>query len=437
MDNYNQLLDSYSITGTDYSDFAKNLTDFSSTIRYVKVNSADLATLTFLGADKSDACHFYKTNITNVNVFSNLIVNALENAGYDIDGYSTKNAHTIFCGGNVCMPAKTIPHEAASVLEEMTKSTKLMMEVNGDTMFTSKSLFTTLNSFGLKGTFLVKSGCLSRDMAVMSEFAEKSKPVTLIIRKIGGIKKILSILSERYEAIDQKVILDIIEDITKDGSLGKPVCRNWEISQFVTKIYLDFPEKAKDIENHYGKTDKFIPGICIMSSDTGDCSLKILGTFRHGNSLTVQDEVLHKHIGKIDIQSIIKKVEENIFAEFAKLPDKLCELLTVDISDTTWDLSNPANQNRNVERYKEVMTDAFKQLKIVEAVGVKAKKILLEQLVYRACPDVYYTAYDICVDLMSLPEKVKGLASLPQLQKAVGRAPYISYDKAPTIVVTA
>ena len=431
------LTDTYLVTGNDYEEFKTKLAEISKTIRYKVINSADVALLSHRGTDATDVDRFFKLSASNIDVFENLICKVLEENKISLPGHHTKNADTIFAKSNVCLDKSALLKKGdfEEVLNEMSNDNHLMIEVNGEPMFTSKSLLTTLDRFGLKGSFLVRPS-LTRDMAVMAEFVEQEKPVTLIYRKAdGGMKKVFSILSDKYQPIDQNVILDIIDDITDDGSLGKPICKEWEISHFFTKIYLDFPEKAKDIKNHYGKTEKFTPGLCIMSSDTGDCSLKVLGTFRVGNSLTVQDEVLHKHIGDVDVEGIIKAVEERIFSEYAKLPDKLCDLMLVDIGDPAADLTDEDNKNANIQAYKEVVTNAFKELGILKAVGVKARNILLEKMIFEAADDIHYTAYDICVELMRLPQRVSGLASLPQLQKAVGRAPYITYQGDKTIMV--
>lgn len=433
----NFLTDNYTIVGSDYEEFKDKLAEISKTIRYKVVNSADVSLLSHRGTDTTDVDRFFKLSASNIDVFDNLICKVLEENKINLPGYYTKNADSIFAKSNVCLQKEALLKKGdfEDVLNEMRTDNHLMIEVNGEPMFTSKSLLTTLDRFGLKGSFLVRPS-LTRDMAVMAEFVEQEKPITLIYRKAeGGIKKVFSILSDKYQPIDQNVIIDIIDDITDDGSLGNPVCKEWEINHFFTKIYLDFPEKARDIKNHYGKTEKFIPGICIMSSDTGDCSLKVLGTFRVGNSLTVQDEVLHKHIGDVDVESIIKAVDERIFSEYAKLPDKLCNLMLVDIGDPTADLTDEENQKANIQAYKEVVTNAFKELGILKAVGVKARNILLEKMIYEAAEDTHYTAYDVCVELMRLPQRVSGLASLPQLQKAVGRAPYITYLEEKPITV--
>lgn len=431
------LTDDYIVTGNDYGEFKDKLNEISKTIRYKVVNSADIALLSHRGTDATDVDRFFRLSASNIDVFENLICKVLEENKINLPGHHTKNADSIFAKSNVCLQKEALLKKGdfENVLNEMRTDNHLMIEVNDEPMFTSKSLLTTLDRFGLKGSFLVRPS-LTRDMAVMAEFVEQEKPVTLIYRKAeGGIKKVFSILSDKYQPIDQNVIIDIIDDIADDGSLGKPVCKEWEIGHFFTRIYLDFPEKARDIKNHYGKTEKFIPGICIMSSDTGDCSLKVLGTFRVGNSLTVQDEVLHKHIGDIDVKSIIKAVDERIFSEYAKLPEKLCDLMLIDIGDATADLSSEENQKVNIQIYREVVTNAFKELGILKAVGVKARNILLEKMIFEAAEDIHYTAYDICVELMRLPQRVSGLASLPQLQKAVGRAPYISYEKDKSIIV--
>lgn len=102
--------------------------------------------------------------------------------------------------------------------------------------------------------------------------------------------------------------------------------------------------------------------------------------------------------------------------------------MSIDITDGLLDLSTEAGRLANSEAYKEAMTGAFKELNIVKAVGNKVKTTLLNCLCEEANPSIHYTAYDICIELMRLPERVGSIPSLEPLQNAVGKAPYVKYE---------
>lgn len=87
-------------------------------------------------------------------------------------------------------------------------------------LFTSRALFSTLDRFGLKGTFLLKPS-LTRDFIVLRALTEQEKKVTVIGREVNGVGKAFSILSGRYAPIDQSVIFDIIKKIEDRGSSEK------------------------------------------------------------------------------------------------------------------------------------------------------------------------------------------------------------------------
>lgn len=441
------LSDSFFLSGNDFEEFKNNVNDFKETIRFHRIRSSELQLLSHIATSKNgETDYLFKVGEKEVSIQKEIILRTLIEGGFDLAGTDEetelKNLECRYRRANVKLEKSSLlaKGDFSSLLDELRESNKLMLSIPGNKplsrkfVFTTESLLATLDRFGLKGGFLSRPS-LARDVLVEQELIDGNKEITLVCREINGVEKCFAILSGKYKPIDQSVIFSLIERIEKDGLLGKPECREWFIDHYYTRVYIDFPDKAKELTNHFGKKECYTPGICISTSDTGDCSLKVAGTFRVGNSLVTENEILHKHIGEYDEDDFIKEVIETVFAEFTILPAKLCDLMMVDIGDTTLDLSKAENRVLNAEFYKDVLASAFNQLGITAAVGIKVKKQLFEGMLLEIDPSLNYTAYDIAVSLMKLPERVGKIPSLPNLQKAVGRAPYINYDSGSSIVL--
>jgi HKD family nuclease len=299
-----------------------------------------------------------------------------------------------------------------------------------------------MDRFGLSGEFLLTPK-LARDLMVADRF-KMDLGVTAIVRSTSDnkAKKIFTILSDKYTHINQLVLFDIIKQIEDAGEMGECKCFRWEISNFFTKLYVEFPKKAEELSGLYGLSREMIPGIMITTSDTGDASFAVRGTWRAegSNSLIVNSEVKRKHIGDIDIVKIIDDISKDIFAEYAKLPEALCELMAKDVTDPAWDLKTSAGIKANQTEIENTFKTVFKRIGVVKAIGKKTEKILRQAMMDEIDPSIRYTAYDICMLIMSLPERVVFMdknKDIALLQKACGQAPFADYSVDATVVLTA
>jgi hypothetical protein len=314
-----------------------------------------------------------------------------------------------------------------SLLSETENLTKLMIYDGAKSYFTSLNLMSTMDRFGLKGSFLSQPD-VSRDTIIARQF-KKGHECTLVSKSCLGVSKLFAILSGKYQHVDQTILLNIVDTIGKSGNMGTPVCREWELTHFMTSLFIEFPEKAKEIADVYGLKDEMIPGIWLATSDTGDCSIKIRGTWRLKNSIILNDEVSHKHIGNVCVSKIIKDVETTIFDKYTMLPETLCELMLQVITDPSWDLTMLGAQELNRKRIENVLRNTFKQLGVVKVIGNKNHKKLLADLISEFDSSLCFTAYDIAIAIMALPEKVTGLkTNKDEFRKICGKAPYVKYE---------
>ena len=414
----NFLLDSFCCTGNEVSGFEAYLNEIEKHTSFVKCESEELSLLSYIPKDediKKDQIGFFELDPQNLASPTEMDVNTY--CRHIAGSYRKVLEDKILAKG-----------EFESLIKELKKNTRLAIYIKpNDVYFTSNNIMCSMDRFGMAKNFL-KTPCFQRDSIIAKQFSNNQE-CTLCVKSIKGVKKIFSIASGRYTPLDQKILLDIIKSLSEAGGMGEPKCYQWEITHFKSCIYVEFPEKAKEISEMYELKDEFIPGLWLATSDTSNCSLKIRGTWRKKKSITLFDEISRRHIGDINIPDIIKDVEKKIFSRYTKLPEALCDLMDVDITDSKLDLSVLADRETNLEAVKNALKNAFKQLGIVKDIGYKRMKSLLEKLYDEIDPSIHYTAYDIAMNIMGLPERVGKINPLikEKLQKTCGLAPYVSY----------
>lgn len=408
----NFLLDDFYMEGSSIDDFKKLISEIADKTAFDTINSTELSVMSYRHTDEAGNLCF-------------LLFDPNQPLG------SSANFPKDHAYKWIRVPRSRVLSKGKfeDLIKEGTDDVGVLLYDGVRVRFVSKKVLTTrLQPFGLNGDFLAEKS-LARDALIANQFGTKALARTLVTREFNGITKVFSILGERYRHLPQSILVKIYEELTK-GDLGKAECHHWDVTHFITGIRIEFPEKADEFQTVYGLADRLIPGIILETSDTGDCSVKVKGTWRRCGATSLQNEVSRKHIGNLSVEELLEEVDEKIFSEYVKLPEALCELMSQDITDASWNLESASGKAKNSKCIKNVLKSAFKQLKIVAAIGKQAEMKLLEQLHMEFDEGTAYTAYDIAVSLMSLPERVTGLHPLTQekLQTAVGRAPYIKYN---------
>lgn len=437
--NENLLLDSWETSGNNLEELKKTVDALTKRTQFLRWKSGDIELLSF--NDRRTLHTTLRKNGKDV----------IDKDGKPVEG-------DVPCVVSTLLSPDKLPSECQSLtldsflksyreesvptkelLNEWTDTTKLGIVFN-DTeegnlkkrfYLTSSNTLQTMDRFGLAGNFLSEPS-LERDMLIAKQF-EKDYGITVIARKVGETKKVFSILSDKYRHLDQDLIFKVIEDITNSGAVGTVKCHRWEVSNFYTKVWVEFPERAEEFSVLYGLKTEMIPGILITTSDTGDSSFSVCGTWRVSghNSYILASEVKKKHIGNFTPETILEDVSQQVFAEYDKLPKALCDLITVDITDPTWDLSTTAGLKANRAEVEASIKTAFKSLGIVKAIGKKAEKTLREAMIEEFDYSVPFTAYDIAMSIFTLPERAvfvgKATRDLSNLQKCVYKAPFVDY----------
>lgn len=301
---------------------------------------------------------------------------------------------------------------------------------------TSGSFLQTSDRFGLTG-HAISTPSICRDAFLAEIFARNNVTNTMVVREIDGVKKAFTLLSDKYCHIDQTVLFEIIEYLEQDASVGKVVCHHWELDNFITKLYVEFPDKAEEFQKLYKLNHKLTPGLLITTSDTGNSSFKFAGTWRIGNSISIASEYKRKHIGDVSAEDIKNEVAKKVFPEYSAIPDALCNLMTVNITPLN-SLTTKEGKEQNRALIDELIDEVFHDLGMVKLLGKKLEKALKEKFKDEFFDDVYYNAYDIAIQFMSLPERalviqssgeVKNLRDLTSLQQATLKVPFLDFEK--------
>ncbi len=426
------LLDNFYATGNDFDKLRNIIEELKEVTEFRKCTSSDIAILSYLGQSKETGrMYFCKNDIDTIDFVQDYILEQLKLSGIDLEDSDFEESHSRFEISrkkiiNSMKIEDVYKNGGFDELINELKNTKFMIADSlGRLNFVSDNFLATAERFGLKGNFLATPN-VNRDSAIERQFVDDFK-CTLVLKRYKNITKAFSLLSGKYQPIDQKVLFNIINALSKDESLGKPVCRKWEVTNFMTSVYIEFPKKADELQSFYGLSEKFVPGLWLATSDTGHCSLKVRGTWRHKDSITFDKEILKKHLGEIDIAKIVKEVENTIFAEYNKLPERLCELMMQDIADPSWDLSTAGGQAKYFEKIKGIVKNVFEEIDMLKAIGLRNRNSLFKQFTEEFDLTVNYTAYDLATGILNFPERVE-VAAKDNFMKACGVSPYANYE---------
>lgn len=300
------------------------------------------------------------------------------------------------------------------LIREFISGTKLMFLIKNRIFFTSASMLLTLSArTGIGGPSFYEPS-LHRDAYIAERMSEHSFSTKIMYRtNENGVNKIFATFSKRYAPIPQKILKTIISNLSSTAGLGSVCCKDWFINNWISEIYLEFPDKAEDFAAVYGLPNQVVPGLYLATSDTGNCAITARETWTIKGVRSLGQTYKRIHKGEIDPKDVIGEIEETIFAQYTRLPEKLCDLLQIEVNDPV-----------------AALKSAFSQLDIVKAVGKEAKTALLEAMIAEINPSIKYTAYDIALSIMEMPKRCAGISSsaMRKLESTASKAAFINYN---------
>ena len=395
-----QMFDSYSVVTSDFGTAYEFLEEFSKSLEVVSMYTRDIRIVSFISEEPD---------------------------GTFVVSLSTppdpKNASFI---GKIGVP-KIFRLERSSFTFGGVLSDHFIEEFkkNGYALSINRRLYicsavtlgTLCTRCSIAGEGILSGSSAIRDALIGELLYQRSSKCTLVMRKSDDeITKVFSVLGSAYTPIKQTVVKDIIE--TSEKILGmKAVLKKFTADNFITRAYIEFPDKAEDFNRtyHLKEGDNVYPGICISTSDIGDSSLSVWGTIRIGKieSPAFCGEYSRKHSGEIKLDEIGEKINQNIFAEYKAIPVRLLELLKIEVTDP-----------------KTVITAACKEAGFNKILGKNQTKDFIEALSAEFNDGVTYTAYDIALGLVSAADRVKGLSenTLLLFKKNIKAAIFVKYE---------
>lgn len=392
----NFLSDNWNVSGTDFDEFKENLSKLANHTKFIRVNMDEchFLNITDIGTELAAVCLSGKNlwkktkNLLSLRKFE-FAEDSLITCGYEED--VSKEA---ICNGLLLTTSKKYMSLARN---------KKLLNSGKYIPVSEKAINTIANRISYGGYEFSKNG-LVRDIAIANGFS-KPTPVYMIIREDCDVEnqKLFAIMSDKYRIISQETMLNIIDMIKKVSSteLGTATCSYWEISHSITKIYIDFAEHGKELAKEYGLPIDIIPGIMLETSDIGDCSFRLKGYYKIDEHLTyMKNEYSQIHTGAVDEVRIVNEAVENIFPEYRTYPEKLANLMSIDLVDKSIPVP------KKIKKLSSLYRDISRKIGLVAAIGKKREKLLIDQMIESINPDLDYTAYDIAMNFLTLSSSI-------------------------------
>lgn len=240
---------------------------------------------------------------------------------------------------------------------------------------------------------------LGRTMEIFKSLQRKPQELQLVIRgeELNGTFKkdvLVAAHSKKYAYVPQTILNTLYNELALE--LGKGQGHLWEVTQALSFIYITLPQLAEEMAEVYGLPDAVVPGVYLATSDVGEASVTIRGFWKiRGNCICSGEELVRNHRGDFNVEEFIAEAKKKIFSEFATVPNRLCELLKIDIKDP-----------------KAALKYALKGANIVKAIGKKQSVQLTEDLFREIDPRRKYTAYDIAMAVAILPDRMRAAGYL-------------------------
>ena len=325
-------------------------------------------------------------------------------------------------------------------LIEETKSTNRLVFYDAkhkDPFFVSNNAFNTLaQRIDCDGKTL-SHNCVERDL-FLQKMMNINMVSTMVVKHFDGAAKVFAMMSDKYAQVPLDVLTLITDHLSKENSLGKPECLGWFIEHTKVTIIFKFEEYADDVSLAYNLPKRMVPVVTLMSSDIGECSVIAKGAWLTQYGDTVPDmEYVREHRGKVNSQQILKEVQEKVFDKFTTLPERLADLMSMEVTPAGCDLSSAAGQAENRKNVYDTFYWVFGKVGIANILGKTRFAELMECIDFGINETRHYDAYDIATECFSLPSQLQaylaqsniGEGTLLKLQKAFAEVPYLNFQE--------
>ena len=420
MSNFN-LSDSWSASGNDLSSYTALIKEVSDATKFIKTKPSEIKA-------------FYNLRDANVyDVYKVVVIDGTSLSTLKKGLMAWKTTMTQAPEFNVGYIRKAKTNQLLA--EESFNSNGFILDYNEKAIYVSANAKTTLCLRSkIAGEWTTRCS-LFQTMDIMEALNYWRGEMTMVVRECENPRtkkienKVFAFLSSKYTDIPLSILPKAIKTIMADGKLGRAEVYGWYMNHMFTEIQIEFPDAGEDFAAISGLKTPVIPGLIMMSSDTGSSSLIIRGTYRvKGSSrYVVLDEFTHKHSGAITTEDILDACDRHIMSNFRKLPEALADKMSKIIG--TGKVDTPQEMAANAQAVAGAIKGAMKKLGVNTELGKTRSKMLLEQLIETIDPESVYSEYDLAMLFLGLPDRVDGLSKEMQtrLAKDCGKAPFIDY----------
>lgn len=309
------------------------------------------------------------------------------------------------------------------ILDETVKKTMMTFHINGKVYFTTRKVLGTLaqragsglGDFASRGEMAIR---FYRNAGYIQYMIYVPCECKALYRESGNTKKVFATFSDRYMLVKQYPLVEFLVKMF-EKEMGKSTITAYSISNVFTEIHLEFPEKGDDFSDVYHLKERVIPGIRILLSDVGESSIFINGTFRvNKHTLYMPGSEFHKTHTKTATEEYIQDaVSTKVFASFTKAPERLAELLTIDIK-------NP----------KAAISEVIEACNFQKNMGIGKRTItaMENELLSQVNSSLDYTAYDIVSMFLelqtTLESKAKTFDALTKIRNTFSTAIFFKYE---------
>lgn len=329
-----------------------------------------------------------------------------------------------------------------SIKEELGKDGLAMAKKSmfGNKLIVSSMAFSTLGQrIGIIANVLDKPS-LARD-CLIAEYISRSKSCqaqAVIKNDENRSKKVFAFLSSRYGHMPLATLETIINELKTKGGLSDFEFVSYNANHRIVEAKYAFPEYGEELSKKYDLPDVMIPGIVVMSSDTGECSARIKAYWKTPTgSIVYGDEYSKMHKGLVEVEAVLNGVRENVFDKYKEFPRRLQELSYIPVTPGDFDLKTPRGMDKNGQMICNVFTLAINELGVPRIIGQSRMNEMKSQLGFIVDRSQRYSAYAVAMDIMSLPDELAcwletselGETGYKMLQKAVSKAPYLDYER--------
>lgn len=285
------------------------------------------------------------------------------------------------------------------LIEELDNTTQLVAIVDDEKYLIGQSAMPQLlKLLSLGGSMMVNRASLFRNLqiadAARTKVTEgKIKNLSFVVREgnCGNgkpIRKVVSVFANYFSLSNQCNLVDVCKYLITKGA----TFTRYKISTEYTEVLCEFPA-----------VEGVIPGIAIITSDTGFCSYTTMLTLRVGETYSIYKKLARKHTSEITYEDSLADVKE-LLAEMKTATGNITKLSNVylpAVKDV--DISTEEGSALNYEETKKALDKLVSA--ICDSLPAKTRKGLVRLVCDEVESDRKYSVMDLVISCLSLPEK--------------------------------